>query len=202
MNWCVILFFAFVGYLIGSVLFARVVSHFYGIDIGNVGSGNPGATNVVRSAGKFAGTLTFLGDFFKSFATVMLALKPRSMGDVSSVDLGISAMLGVVLGHNFSIFFKFKGGKGVSATMGGISALMPGTAIVGILLWGIIFHATRFVSAASLFFAISLPITSFAFGYNGHCVTLAIIMATVIFWCHRSNIKKLWNGSEYRFERK
>jgi glycerol-3-phosphate acyltransferase PlsY len=86
--------------------------------------------------------------------------------------------------------------------MGGVSALIPGTAMAGILLWFVIFHATGFVSVASLFFAMSLPLTSFAFGYDMHSVALAIGMALVIFWRHRSNIGRLWNGSEHRFERK
>ncbi|MDR1255355.1 MAG: glycerol-3-phosphate 1-O-acyltransferase PlsY [Puniceicoccales bacterium] len=199
MNLCAVFSFAFLGYLVGSILFARVVSYFYKVDISKLGSGNPGATNVVRTIGKCAGILAFIGDFSKSFVLVMLILRMRPLDTISDADLGIAALLGVVLGHHFPIFFKFKGGKGVAVTMGGIAALMPGTAIIGILLWCVIFHATGFVSAASLFFALSLPITSFAFGYNMHSVVLAIAMAVIIFWCHRGNIRRLWAGSEYRF---
>jgi glycerol-3-phosphate acyltransferase PlsY len=202
MSLCVKLFFAFAGYLIGSVSFARVVARFWGVDISKIGSGNPGATNVVRAVGKGAGILAFLGDFFKAFAPVALSMKLGPVGGVSGTDLGILAMLGVLLGHSFPVFFKFKGGKGVSAAMGGVAALMPGTAIAGVLLWCVIFHATGFVSAASLFFAISLPLTSFAFGYDMHSVALATSMGVIIFWRHRSNIWRLWNGSEYRFDRK
>jgi glycerol-3-phosphate acyltransferase PlsY len=202
MSLCIKLFFAFAGYLIGSVSFARVVAHFFGIDISVVGSRNPGATNVVRSVGKQAGILAFLGDFFKAFILVALSIRLGPIGSVSGVDLGIIAMLGVFLGHNFPVFFKFKGGKGVSAAMGGVLALMPGAAIAGVLLWCVIFHATGFVSVASLFFAMSLPITSFAFGYDMHSVALATSMGVIIFWSHRSNIWRLWNGSEYRFDKK
>jgi len=152
MNLNVILVFALVGYLIGSVLFARMVSYFCEIDISKVGSGNSGATNVVRTIGKTAGILAFLGDFFKSFAAVALVLRLQPLGGVSRACLAIVMMLGFVFWRNFLIFFKFKGGKGVSVTIGGMSALMPGTAIVGRLLWLVIFRATGFVSAASLFF--------------------------------------------------
>jgi glycerol-3-phosphate acyltransferase PlsY len=109
------------------------------------------------------------------------------IGSVSATDLGI---------------FKFKEGKGVSAAMGGVSALIPGQVGTGILLWLVIFHATGFVSVASLFFAMSLTVTSFAFGYDMPSVVLAIAMGLVIFWRHRGTIGKLWDGSEHRFERK
>ncbi|MDR2720885.1 MAG: glycerol-3-phosphate 1-O-acyltransferase PlsY [Puniceicoccales bacterium] len=194
--------FVFVGYLIGSVSFARVVAYFFKVDISKVGSGNPGATNVVRTLGKCAGILVFLGDFFKAFTLVVVSVWLGPIGAISGTDLGIFAMLGVILGHSFPIFFKFKGGKGVSTAMGGVSALTPGTAVIGILLWFVIFHATGFVSVASLFFAMSLPVTSFAFGYDMHSVALVTVMSLVIFLRHRSNIVRLWNGSEHRFEKK
>jgi glycerol-3-phosphate acyltransferase PlsY len=83
--------------------------------------------------------------------------------------------------------------------MGGILALMPSTAVIGIIMWCLIFQATGFVSLASLFFAISLPITSFAFGYSTHGVVLTLFLCATIFFCHRKNIRRLCNGSEYRF---
>jgi glycerol-3-phosphate acyltransferase PlsY len=191
--------FAIAGYLVGSVLFARIVSSFYKVDIGRLGSGNPGATNVTRVISKGAGIAAFFGDFLKSFLLVLFALKFGPARWNSGVELGIVTMLGLIIGHNFPIFFNFKGGKGISVAMGGCMALMPGTVMVGMLMWYVIFHATGFVSLASLFFAISLPITSFAFGYDMRCVFLTFTISAIVLWRHRNNVKRLWNGSEYRF---
>jgi glycerol-3-phosphate acyltransferase PlsY len=101
----VVLLFAFVGDLVGSVSFARVVAHFFGVDISRVGSGNPGATNVVRTLGKGAGILSFLGDFFKSFILMVVLMRVGPIGGVSGTDLGIFTILGVILGHSFPTLF-------------------------------------------------------------------------------------------------
>jgi glycerol-3-phosphate acyltransferase PlsY len=178
------------------------VSHFCGVDVCKIGSGNPGVTNVVRTIGKRSGILVFLGDFLKSFAAVALVLILQPTVGVPSADLAIATMLSVVLGHNSPICSTFKGGNGASVVMRGTSALMSGTAVVSILLWLVIFHATGCASAASRFFAIRLPIASFAFGYSMQGAVLGIFTSIVFFWCHRSNIRRLWNGFEYRFERK
>jgi glycerol-3-phosphate acyltransferase PlsY len=120
MNLNVILVFALVGYLIGSVLFARMVSYFCGIDISKVGSGNSGTTNAVRTIGKTAGILAFLGDFFKSFAAMALVLRLQPIGGVSSADLAIAMMLGVVFGYNFPILriiHSHEDGEGVAGVV-------------------------------------------------------------------------------------
>jgi len=135
----------------------------------------------VRTIGKRVGILVFLGDFFKSFVAVALVLQLQPTVGISNADLTIATMLGAVLGHNSPMFFNFKCGKGVAVTMGGISTLMPGTAGVSLLLWLVVFHATRFVSATSLFFMISLLIPSFAFAYSMHSIVLVIFMSMVFF---------------------
>lgn len=190
------------GYLIGSISFARVIAACYSVDITKVGSGNPGATNVNRQLGRRAGILVFIGDFLKSFIVVFIALKLKNSSNLQNTNLAIVSMLSVIIGHNFPIFFKFKGGKGVSSTMGGLLALMPSSLAIGLLIWLVIFHATRFVSLASLFFAISLPITAFVFGYPTADIFFVLFIDIIIFWRHKENIRKLYRGSEYRFVKK
>lgn len=197
------LFFVFIvlGYLVGSISFARIVGRCYGLDITKVGSGNPGATNISRTLGRRAGALVFAGDFLKSALVVWCALRV-SLPDNLGTYLGIFSMLAVIIGHNFPIFFKFRGGKGISPTMGGLLVLMPSSLIIGILAWGVIFYSTRFVSLASLFFAASLPVTAFAFGYPAPDVVFAGLICLMIFWRHRENIFRLYHGSEYKFIKK
>ncbi|MDE6432526.1 MAG: glycerol-3-phosphate 1-O-acyltransferase PlsY [Opitutales bacterium] len=194
--------FIILGYLIGSISFARIVGQHFGLDITKAGSGNPGATNISRTLGKRAGALVFFGDFVKSFIVVWYALNIGDMPDDLRTNLAIVSMLSTIIGHNFPIFFKFRGGKGISVTMGGLAMLMPSTLIIGILIWYVIFHATRFVSLASLFFAASLPVAAFAFGYPQSDVIFSMFICGMIFWRHRENIRRLYNGSEYRFVKK
>ncbi len=201
-NFLIFLVFIVLGYFIGSISFARIVGKYYGLDITKTGSGNPGATNISRSLGRRAGILVFLGDFFKAVIVVWLALYAANLSDNVRVYLAIFSMLSVILGHTFPIFFKFRGGKGISATMGGLLVLMPSSLIIGMLIWYVIFHSTRFVSLASLFFAFSLPITAFVFGYPSADVIFSIFICIIIFWRHRDNIYRLYHGSEYKFSKK
>ncbi len=196
------LVFIVLGYCIGSISFARIVSTYYGVDITKVGSKNPGATNVNRTLGRKAGILVFFGDFFKSFVIVLIALHFKFLSKNSSESLAIFTLLAAICGHSFPVFFKFKGGKGISVTMGGLAVLMPNSLLIGMLVWFVIFHATRFVSLASLFFAFSLPITSFAFGCSEIKILFSVFIALMIFWRHKDNICRLYHGSEYKFVKK
>lgn len=197
-----------VGYLLGSIPFGVLVSKRMGVDIYSVGSGNPGATNVLRSIGKPAGYTVFLLDFLKGvLATVWFKFGLVAFsGDPNLALWGLPA---AVLGHTYPLFAKFKGGKGVATAMGGLLGVMPGCLLIGLVSWGVIFVTTRYVAVASIGFGLSLPLCSIIGYWNaddksGHFskVILSLIIMVWIIWRHRSNLQRLKDGTENRFERK
>ena len=185
-------------YVVGSISFAVLISKLYGIDILHAGSGNPGSTNVKRCVGKMAGNVVFLLDFLKGFTVTYLPICLNPL-HVMSLPLAYVAFIGSVLGHCHSIFLKFRGGKGVATTMGGLAALMPGALLIGGTIWSIVFRASRFVSLASLCFALSLPLSAFLLSYPKATLVVAWILMIFIFIRHHANIKRLLNGTEERF---
>ena len=197
-----------VGYLLGSIPFGVLVAKRMGLDIYSVGSGNPGATNVLRSIGKPAGYTVFLLDFLKGvLATVWFKFGLIAFsGDPNLALWGLPA---AVLGHTYPLFAKFKGGKGVATAMGGLLGVMPGCLLIGLVSWGVIFVTTRYVAVASIGFGLSLPLCSIIGYWNaddksGHFskVILSLIIMVWIIWRHRSNLQRLKEGTENRFERK
>jgi glycerol-3-phosphate acyltransferase PlsY len=192
-------FFVFlIAYLVGSISFAVLISKLYGIDILQAGSGNPGSTNVKRCVGKMAGNVVFLLDFLKGFTVTYLPICLNPL-HVMSLPLAYVAFLGSILGHCCSIFLQFRGGKGIATTMGGLAALMPGALFMGGIIWGIIFRASRFVSLASLCFALSLPLSAYLFSYPTGTLTVSWILMIFIFIRHHANIRRLLKGTEPRF---
>jgi glycerol-3-phosphate acyltransferase PlsY len=185
-------------YLIGSISFAVLISRLYGIDIFHVGSGNPGASNVKRSVGKMAGNLVLLEDFLKGFTVTYLPICLNPL-HIMSLRLAYAALIGSILGHCCSIFHKFQGGKGVATAMGGLAALMPSVLLAGGIIWSLVFRASRFVSLASLCFALSLPFSAYFFSYPRETIVISWILMVFIFLRHHANIRRLLNGSEHRF---
>lgn len=189
-------------YLIGSISFAVVVSKCMSLpDPHSYGSGNPGATNVLRTGNKLAAALTFLGDALKGYFAVMLARV--LLGDQSlTTSLGSWVVCGVVLavflGHLFPIFHGFKGGKGVATACGilfGVNAIL-GIATLGT--WMIVAVFLRYSSLAALAAAVFGPIYFvFLFGFQPMGIALLIVCSLLI-WRHRSNIQNLLNGTESR----
>ena len=197
-----------VGYLLGSIPFGVLVAKRMGVDIYSVGSGNPGATNVLRSIGKPAGYTVFFLDFLKGvLATVWFKFGLVAFsGDPNLALWGLPA---AVLGHTYPLFAKFKGGKGVATAMGGLLGVMPGCLLIGLVSWGVIFVTTRYVAVASIGFGLSLPLCSIIGYWNaedksGHFskVILSLIIMVWIIWRHRSNLQRLKDGTENRFESK
>ena len=191
-----------IAYLIGSISFAVVVSKCMNLpDPHSYGSGNPGATNVLRTGNKLAAALTFLGDALKGYFAVMLARV--LLGDQSlTASLGSWVLCGVVLavflGHLFPIFHGFKGGKGVATACGilfGVNAIL-GAATLGT--WVIVAVFMRYSSLAALAAAVFGPIYFvFLFGFQPMGIALLVVCLLLI-WRHRSNIKNLINGTESR----
>lgn len=197
-----------VGYLLGSIPFGVLVSKRMGVDIYSVGSGNPGATNVLRSIGKPAGYTVFILDFLKG----VLATTWFKVGIVAfsgDPNLALWGLPAAVLGHTYPLFSNFKGGKGVATAMGGLLGVMPGCLLIGLVSWGVIFITTRYVAVASIGFGLSLPVCAMVAYWSSETkdeqlakVILAILIMAWIVWRHRSNLQRLREGTENRFERK
>ncbi|MFP6887215.1 MAG: glycerol-3-phosphate 1-O-acyltransferase PlsY [Opitutales bacterium] len=196
-----------VGYLLGSIPFAVIVAKRAGVDIFSVGSGNPGATNVLREVGKQAGYCVFVLDFLKGLAATTWFLLPIF---VFSEDptLGLWGLPAAVLGHTFPVFSRFRGGKGVASTMGGLLGVMPASLIIGLVTWMILFYFTRYVAVASIGFGVSLPVSALVVtmvgeeGSHWGKVVLALLVMGWITWRHRSNIVRLREGTENQFDRR
>ncbi|MFP4260683.1 MAG: glycerol-3-phosphate 1-O-acyltransferase PlsY [Opitutales bacterium] len=192
-----IILVSLVGYLLGSISFAVLVAKGQGVDIFTAGSGNPGATNVKRTLGAKWGNLVFALDALKGFAA---AIWPMLLFD--SLHLGILGLVAAIFGHSFSLFLRFRGGKGVATTMGGLLAIMPLVLFVGLLVWLVCFYATKVVALASICFAISLPLaSSWVHDTGDPRFTLALMLGLLIVVRHRSNIARLLQGKENSFKK-
>lgn len=189
---------ALVGYLIGSVSFAYLIAKRHGVDILKEGSGNPGATNVKRVLGKKLGNLCFFLDFAKGALAAGWPLLPY-LGAQNPAIMGLVGLAAAIVGHSFSVFLKFKGGKGVATTVGGLTVLMFEPVLIGVLIWLIAFYLKRYVSLASILLGVSLPFTALLFNYPRAYVFFALMLAVVIVVRHRSNIQRLLRGEESRF---
>lgn len=186
------------GYLIGSISFAVLIARSRGVDIFSTGSGNPGATNVMRSLGKPYGYTCFLLDAFKGVGAVLIGFGlAAQFGGVGQLA-GILGLLGSIIGHSFSLFLKFRGGKGVATTVGGLFALLPWVMLAGALVWLVVFFTSRYVSLASLALGLSLPVSSYFFYPDPRAVGFCIFLALLIVIRHRSNIQRLIAGTENR----
>ena len=189
-------------YLIGSVSFAVVVSKFMRLpDPHSYGSGNPGATNVLRTGNKRAAVLTLLGDALKGFVAVVLARMILGEGSLTS-SLNSWILCGVVvavfLGHLFPIFPGFKGGKGVATACGILFGINWILGLATLATWIIVAKFMRYSSLAALAAAVFGPIYFvFLFGFHPMGIALLIVCALLI-WRHRSNIRNLMNGTESR----
>lgn len=191
-----------IGYLLGAISFAVIIARSKGVDIFSEGSGNPGATNVKRVLGSGPGNLCFALDALKGFVAAGWP-QMQSMGVQSSPEiLSILGLAAAILGHSFSIFIRFKGGKGVATTMGGLLAMMPLVLFSGLGVWLLVFYTSKYVSLASIVFGISLPILAVILGSGTPLVVFALILAVLIVVRHNSNIKRLLNGTENRFSKK
>jgi glycerol-3-phosphate acyltransferase PlsY len=189
-------------YLIGSISFAVVVSKCMRLpDPHSYGSGNPGATNVLRTGNKRAAVLTLLGDAFKGFVAVVLARMILGEGSLSSsLNSWIlcGAVVAVFLGHLFPIFHGFKGGKGVATACGILFGINWILGLATLATWIIVAKFMRYSSLAALAAAVFAPIYFvFLFGFHPMGIALLIVCALLI-WRHRSNIRNLMNGTESR----
>ncbi len=193
-----------VAYLLGSIPFGfLLVLLFRKQDIRAQGSGNIGATNVVRSGAKGLGALTFLLDAGKGAASVLLAeYLARNAGAITLENAAILAGFCAMVGHIFPIWLRFKGGKGVATALGVFLALSPWAAVVALGLFLVVFLLSRYVSLASIFAAIALPFLTLLLSPAAHTNFFRIVVfccSALVIAKHKANIIRLANGSEYRF---
>ncbi len=199
------------GYLIGSIPFGFIIGKLHGIDIRKVGSGNIGATNVTRSVGKVAGKICFALDFCKGFLPVLALKMLVARGVIAPVMYGMDealVILAVVLGHMFTIYLKFKGGKGIATALGGIAGIAPLPAAAAFIVWLAVFKISGYVSLGSIIAAAALPVLVWLFGalkitaqVKLPMLIFFVVLAVAAIWAHRSNIKRLINGTENSFKK-
>lgn len=209
---------AILAYLIGSFPSGFIAGRICGVDLRAAGSGNVGATNALRVLGKKWGYAVFAADAFKGALAVLsglaLARIPAIQGPTPA-HVGVVAALFAIIGHSFPVWLGFKGGKGIATSAGIMFVLFPGAVFSsGLFVWLALFFATRYVSLASLGSAVTLPTVAFAlyfFGnpgswFFGYCdpmlAGISAIMSLLAIWRHKDNIKRLFAGTEKRFERK
>lgn len=188
------LLFALGAYLIGSIPFAVVVSRLMGLaDPRSYGSGNPGATNVLRSGSKLAALLTLAGDAAKGWFAVWLALRLGAAEDVVAV-----VAMAVLLGHVFSFWLRFQGGKGVSTAAGVLFALDWRIGLAVVVAWLTIVVVSRYSSLGAVVAALFAPLATYFLLGTGPYLIAVLGMSALLLWRHEPNIRKLVRGEERR----
>jgi glycerol-3-phosphate acyltransferase PlsY len=195
-------------YLLGSIPFGLLAGRLKGLDIRQAGSRNIGATNVWRVLGWKWGLPTFLCDFGKGLVAVVIArqLAAHWIAQPAADDLnyaGIAAAIGCIIGHNFPIWLRFKGGKGVATSLGVIAGMMPLAALTIFAVWGITLKLSRYVSVASIMAALSLPVAVVGLLFLGLMhgwanFYFAVAATLMVIVRHIPNIRRLVAGTENR----
>ena len=197
---------AVVGYLLGSLPFGYLVARARGVNIFEVGSKNPGATNVRRVLGKGPGNLVLFLDALKGAVASGSALfwYWSRNGSISQQNeaVAIAGVVGALLGHSFSCFTHFKGGKGVATGAGGFLVVFPLGMLIAIALWIVAALVTRYVSIASMVGAVSLPITALIMQRSTALVIVTAVIALFVIYRHRANISRLLAGTESKIGQK
>jgi glycerol-3-phosphate acyltransferase PlsY len=194
-------------FLIGSIPTGFLVARARGVDIRTVGSGNIGATNAVRVLGKAWGIGVLLFDFAKGWLAcrwvpvLVCGLLHLQHPPDQALGLALVAAVGAVLGHNFTPWLRFKGGKGIATSAGALVALVPGALLIGLVVWIILFAATRYVSLGSLGAAIALPVATWFTTHGDPALTiLTTLLGLMAIVKHRTNIRRLLGGTENRIQ--
>ena len=217
-----------VGYLLGSLPFGYLVARAKGVNIFEVGSKNPGATNVSRSVGRWWGRLVLLLDAIKGVvaagwplwlargrsgteATGLTSIDFMSRMEIGGVcvfdhtmasNMAIAGLIGALIGHSFSCFTMFRGGKGVATGAGGFAVIFPYGALIALVVWLGIRFTTRYVSLASILAAVSLPITALFLDPKPVLVGVTAAVALFVLLRHRANISRLLAGTESKIGEK
>ncbi len=206
-------------YIVGSLPFGFWISKSLGVDIRNQGSGNIGATNVLRTLGRKVGITVLILDISKGFLPVLIGSiiifnqLPDSMLNKEEIKGTIYVLLaiGAILGHNYTFWLGFKGGKGIATSAGAIMPFLPEVLIGSLFVWILFYFLSRYVAIASIAAAFSIPILTVSLDHNylfpeinssWPVISFGIIASIMAIWRHRSNIQRLIKGEEDQFERK
>ncbi|MEI7733442.1 MAG: glycerol-3-phosphate 1-O-acyltransferase PlsY [Verrucomicrobiota bacterium] len=195
---------ALAAYLLGSVPTGYLAGRLKGLDIRTVGSGNIGATNVFRTLGKAAGVTVLAVDLLKGFLACGLLVKLLYLGFGAPADpdgilrerLAILAGICAILGHNYTCWLKFKGGKGIATTAGVMLALMPLAFAIALGIWVMVLTLTRYVSVASITSAVALPFAAYGTGSRGVLLGVTVVLGALAVYKHKGNLQRLRNGTE------
>lgn len=188
----------FLSFFSGAIPFGVLIGKMRGVDVRAAGSGNIGATNVWRVLGPKAGSAAFVLDVLKGVAGPLLGKWLVPGHEVGIALCGICA----VLGHTFSPFLGFKGGKGISTSLGALFGLMPLVALVDFALWGVLLGTTRMVSVASVAACVALPILAWTLPHSTPAAIVATLMGILAFVKHIPNLKRIKAGTEPKIGRK
>lgn len=198
-NYLIIILLA---YFIGSISTSYIIAkRMTGVDIRTQGSGNAGSTNVLRTLGKKAGVMTFVGDLLKGVIAVLIARLIATMVHIDPLTASYIAVVFVVAGHNWPIFLGFRGGKGVATSLGAMIAVNPVIALSCFGFFLVIVYFTKYVSLGSVVSICTSPIIMFFVGNNKGLIVTLFLSISVIFK-HRENIKRLLNGTERKIGEK
>jgi len=189
------IFFAAIAYLIGSIPIGLILSKIMGKDPRQTGSGNIGATNVMRTAGKAMGVITLIGDVAKGFLPVIV-VKHYSHEPILVAALGFLAFLG----HLYPIYLRFKGGKGVATALGVYLAISPLSILIDILVFILVLLRWRYVSLGSLVAAAMMPVILIFLRISYEYIVLSVLVGAFIFIKHRDNMRRLSQGQENRLK--
>jgi acyl phosphate:glycerol-3-phosphate acyltransferase len=181
-------------YLVGSIPTGVLLGRLAGVDVRAAGSGNIGATNVARTAGRGLGILTLVGDLLKGLVPVVIV---RALGEPEKAVAATA--VAALAGHVFSIFLRMQGGKGVATGAGALIALAPTIAPIPLALFIGTFALSRIVSLASMVAAVSAPIALFVSGGSLPVTLAALAISVLIVWRHQENVSRLLAGTEPKF---
>ncbi len=196
---------ALASYFLGSSPTGYLVARAKGVDIRSVGSGNIGATNVFRILGKGAGIFVLTVDGLKGYFGCsiggILFRQAVSEGRVDGIILSVIGALGAILGHNYTCWLRFKGGKGIATSAGALVALLPYPFLCILSVWLVVFALSRYVSLASIAAAAALPFSTWYFTRSGLLTSVSTAMSALAIYKHRANIERLLAGKESRIGR-
>ncbi len=197
-------------YLVGSIPFGLLAGFTRGVDIRTMGSGNIGATNVLRCLGKPLGLTVFVLDFLKGLVPVAAAASthPAATGEPGTGSWMVAGVaVAAIFGHNFPVWLRFRGGKGVATSAGVLLGFLPWPLLLGVLAWAGLFFTTRYVAVASIGSGVAIPVGVLIEGaihgqFNPAALAFALFAALMVIWRHRTNLQRLRAGTEHRFQRR
>ncbi|MGO8930385.1 MAG: glycerol-3-phosphate 1-O-acyltransferase PlsY [Limisphaerales bacterium] len=193
-----------IAYLLGAIPTGFLVAKARGIDIRAVGSGNIGATNVFRILGKTAGVFVLLADAAKGWLAVFVVAKLvagwlyPAAGPLARDWFAICAGVAAILGHNYTCWLYFKGGKGIATSAGVLAALVPGPFLIILAIWIVVFALSRYVSLASISASFALPFAAWLVGESTTIILVTAALAALAIYKHKANIQRLIKGTENR----